>query len=239
MDEVLGYDFGDINATEKHYFLLVNSGTEPAEGVSLTLPEGSPFVVAPQSIGVVEPFDDGASFLPIIEIAVEHGVPLAGVGTADVREMGEIESELTLSGNGGEVTTTLGLMGVIRVMQAQFKTGDGATNFMTTECTSQGFSSATVECGSGELLCCNAGTAPPFKVLNIGNVDFVMDLRLPTVDGLGKESFAVPAGGELDLPGEITSVGQIAAIGFQNTTNTVSPMVNICITANYFEYHFR
>lgn len=87
-------DFGEILATKKLSYIIMNTGNLDIFDIQFT---ANKLEIFPNSIGILDVPEGGLSTTPIVSFTVPHVIPSSGVGSLLDMEIGEITDTISLS----------------------------------------------------------------------------------------------------------------------------------------------
>ena len=107
ISETARFNLGDLNASRDFYFLVSNGGGATVEDITISSDNPS-FVVSPTTIDRLEPNAE-IGVLPIVQVAISHGIANNGVGFVDLLPPGLNTAQVTMEGtsSGEDVILTV------------------------------------------------------------------------------------------------------------------------------------
>lgn len=105
------FSLGDIKASREFYFLISNGGENSIFDITLST-DNSHFSISPENISSLSGMNSkgaGTNIVPLIRLGVLHGIRLNGLGDAELLDMGNNHTELTITGKTIENVDTIDL----------------------------------------------------------------------------------------------------------------------------------
>jgi len=178
------FDLGTIRATDEFFFILSNAGGASITGITI-VSDNPAFEVSPTAISELPPDTGTASVTPVVRVTAVHGIPVSGIGFANLLLAGANNAVIDFNGTttdslGASIAVALDATLTVNALLFDIQITDavGVVDLTMTSGTETGIP----EAGGGSVPV--IGVQGDILVENTGNVDIVVSANAP-VPGSG------------------------------------------------------